>query len=483
MKTSFTILLLLVGLNCFGQLFQTVNKFKHDHALTLLTVSREQKIVIAGDEKGYLHFHQLETGYLIKSLKVHERAVAGIRFNSTGKLLISYTSDGEIKIFDFEKDKVIQSIYSPDYEGINFVLFSIADGFIYFNCKNKLYKTRSDLTQSVSLIREETDTIADGIITTDRSALIYAFGNKLRVINTRTDMDKQELSTGSAAILHMALVGDTLLTTWSLDGTISYWHYLLGQLETTPSLSFKAGNPSPLAFSSDGYFMASGRIGNWARVWRPQDRTVFQELFAHTNTVTCAAFGANDRSLFTCGLDGYLIKWEKSEKTKNTNLTPEAVLPVTPKQEEEKPATVTTPPVAEKTKVDSTPNTDVKMTEQNNPSSIKGRKVVRAKDLEVHNSKLKIFVFDNSFIDGDTMSLFFNGTLILNNYGVMKKKKEIILQLIPNTNNYLVLFANNLGKNPPNTAAVEIIDGNNKKIFRISSDMQSCSAINFIYKP
>ena len=80
------------------------------------------------------------------------------------------------------------------------------------------------------------------------------------------------------------------------------------------------------------------------------------------------------------------------------------------------------------------------------------------------------------------MSLFFNGKWVLDHYGVTKKKHPIQLNLVPNTNNYLVLFANNIGKSPPNTAAIEFDDGNSKRFFNLSSDLKSCSAINFYYK-
>jgi hypothetical protein len=81
------------------------------------------------------------------------------------------------------------------------------------------------------------------------------------------------------------------------------------------------------------------------------------------------------------------------------------------------------------------------------------------------------------------MSLFFNGNWIMDHYGVTKKKQEIQLNFSPNTNNYLVLFANNLGKSPPNTAAIEFDDGKSLRFFKLSSDLKTCSAINFYYKP
>ena len=55
------------------------------------------------------------------------------------------------------------------------------------------------------------------------------------------------------------------------------------------------------------------------------------------------------------------------------------------------------------------------------------------------------------------------------------------MQLEPDINNYLILFAENLGLRPPNTAAILVNDGKTDRFFRLSSDMKVCSSLNFTY--
>ena len=405
---------------------------------------------------------------MIKRIKVHNNEVSQLQFNSNGQLLISATRDGEIKIYDFGKNAIVQSIYSPDYSGIRFVLFSIADGFIYFNGNKKLFKTRSDLTQNVDEIFNESDTITDAVITNDRSSLIFSIGSVLKVIDTRTDNIQQEFNTGISKIYKIALVKDSLLATWSLDGTIFFWHYLLGQIDPHPLFFLKAGNPTTMSFSDDGTLMSSGNIGYWARIWKPMDRKIIQELFFHSGTVTSTCFGENSDILFTGSLDGKIILW----KNGSASPTQDTIFINTIKKDSVKTETKETP-VFKK---------DIIMSEQNIPEIISGRKVISNIKIEINSPKLTIRVFDSSYIDGDTISLFFNGEWILDHYGVTKKKQPILLDLVPNTNNYLVLFANNLGKSPPNTAVIEFDDGKIRKLLRLSSDLKNCSAINFYYK-
>lgn len=460
----------------YCQLFYQAAQFgEQESGISTMTVDAGRSRLIAGDVNGNIYFRNLANGTLQKKVKSHTTRVNTLAFNSTGKLLISSTADGEIKIFDFEKDRIIQSIYSPDYSGMRFVLFSIADGFIYFNGNNRMYKTRSDLTQKVDKILEENDTIYDAVITSDRSSLIYSTGKVLKVMNTRTDLVRQEFGTGTAPLERLSLLRDSLLVSWSKDGTIAFWTYKFGQLTSTPSFWFKAGFPSAMNFSADGKYMVSGNIGNWARLWNPFDRKIEQELFGHKGTVTASQFGPDENSLYTGSLDGTIILWKKGEKPiPSDSIKTIAVIkpsppPLVPEEKKHLPTPVL-------------PQAKVEMAEANIPKIINGRKVVQSETIEVKQSELTIYIFDNSYIDGDTMSLFFNGEWLLDHYGVTKTKKPITLNFKPNTNNFLVLFANNLGKSPPNTAAILFSDGKSDRFVKLSSDLNTCSALNFVYK-
>lgn len=430
--------------------------------------NRDKSMLVAGDSKGKIYLYDLISNKLIKKIDAHSSPIATLKFNSNENLLISSTEDGEIKIYDFSKSQIIQSIYSPDYSGMNFVLFSIADGFIYFNGNNKLYKTRSDLSQKVDLIFDQTDSLYDAVITSNRNSLIFSCGNSIRILNTRTDHLRQEIKFGSVNIIKLSMINDSVLVSWSADGSIAFWKYFLDQLSYEPYFSLKAGQPSTMNFSNSGKLMCSGNVGNWARIWKLENKEIVQELFLHKATVTSSIFGINEDVLFTGSLDGSIIKWQKG------NVKPDSTFhQPTPKI---LPALAESPPVILPTK------SDIKMDPGNIPAIIYGRSISSTELIQVNAPTIQVYVYDNNYIDGDTMSLFFNGTWIIDHYGVTKKKHEISLNLIENTNNYLVLFANNLGKSPPNTAALEFDYNGKKYIYKLSSDLKTCSAINFFYK-
>ncbi len=464
----------------FAQGFKPVTTFSDINSpVTCLALSADESLLIAGDSAGAVTFRNAETGKIISVEKAFHAPVENLCFNSTGRLIIAHTKDGEVKIYDVVQKKFIQSLYSPNYSDMHFALFSIADGFIYFNGQGRLYKTRSDLSQEPIKLFEFDSTLTDAVITEDRSALIFTYNNVLNVLNTRTDNITQELITSPSKIERIAISTDNRIVTWSSDGTIAMRKFELNQLDQQPLLWFKAGTPGRFAFSHDGNRMVTGNVGNWARLWKPFEKTVSQELFGHTDYVNNFLFSADDNTLFTSSNDKTIKLWkQKMEEQKKT-------AQVRKPSVEKVPVVVSPPdstsrlPVAQ---ADSSMPV-IKLDEQNIPVHIGGRKIRNTTTIEIDQPEVDIFVFDNASFDGDIMSLSFRNEWILKHYEVTKKKYKISLHLKPGSNNFLVLFADNLGKTPPNTAAISFRQDKRERIFRLVSDLESCSAINFIYQP
>ncbi len=105
------------------------------------------------------------------------------------------------------------------------------------------------------------------------------------------------------------------------------------------------------------------------------------------------------------------------------------------------------------------------------------------KTIEIENETFKVDLYDNGDIDGDTVSLFYNGHLIL-----AKKKlsaNPISLDLKVDNNqeiSELTMYAENLGEIPPNTALMIVTDGNKRYEVRITSDLQKSGVIRFTHK-
>jgi hypothetical protein len=113
--------------------------------------------------------------------------------------------------------------------------------------------------------------------------------------------------------------------------------------------------------------------------------------------------------------------------------------------------------------------------------SLNGRKVKKGSVAKIHNEKIKITVYDNNKIDGDSISLYYGDSCIVSNLKLTGKKKNFVLTIDKENPKQLILYAVNLGAMPPNTAACIIGDGKNEINVVLSSDLKSCDAVMLIY--
>jgi hypothetical protein len=104
--------------------------------------------------------------------------------------------------------------------------------------------------------------------------------------------------------------------------------------------------------------------------------------------------------------------------------------------------------------------------------------------IEVENETFKVDFYDNGDIDGDTISVFYNGKLIEAHKRLTDKALSLTLLIDPNVSiNELIMYAENLGSIPPNTAVMIVTDGGKRYEVRIASDLKKSGVIRFVHKP
>lgn len=105
------------------------------------------------------------------------------------------------------------------------------------------------------------------------------------------------------------------------------------------------------------------------------------------------------------------------------------------------------------------------------------------KTIEIDNVTISVDLYDNGEIDGDSISLFFNSKLILSHKRLTDKALTLKLDIDDKQDlNELIMYAENLGTIPPNTALMVVHDGDNRYEVRISSDLQKSGVIRFVHK-
>lgn len=115
-------------------------------------------------------------------------------------------------------------------------------------------------------------------------------------------------------------------------------------------------------------------------------------------------------------------------------------------------------------------------------SDLNGRKVRKGRNIEVHSEEITIQVYDKNEIDGDSISLYYGDSLIVQHLALVKKKVSFTIRVDKSKPRQIVLFAENQGSVPPNTACVIIKDGRNSTEVVLQSDFKYCDSIMLTYK-
>jgi len=112
------------------------------------------------------------------------------------------------------------------------------------------------------------------------------------------------------------------------------------------------------------------------------------------------------------------------------------------------------------------------------PTEVVKRETEVIRTVLFKSDSLVISLYDNGEIDGDTVSLVLNGNVILSKQGLTDKaiRKTIAASQIGDSSK-LVLYAENLGRIPPNSGLLILQDGNERYQIRFSGDLQKNSAV------
>ena len=117
--------------------------------------------------------------------------------------------------------------------------------------------------------------------------------------------------------------------------------------------------------------------------------------------------------------------------------------------------------------------------------SFEKRKTILKTEIEIESDSVRISFYDNGEIDGDSISVFVNKTPVLTHQALSERALNMYLAMSQvSSNTEVSMFAENLGKFPPNTALMVISDGAKRhEVFLSSSLTQNSSVVLKRKKP
>ncbi len=115
-----------------------------------------------------------------------------------------------------------------------------------------------------------------------------------------------------------------------------------------------------------------------------------------------------------------------------------------------------------------------------NEDSVKlaARKKEILKTIEINSDSVLIELFDDSIVDGDTVSVFINNTLLLNKVSLTSKGLKQKIYVSNNSEGTLIsMYAENEGSIPPNTGLLIIRERGLKQEVRFTSSGKKTAAV------
>ncbi|MGB4843867.1 MAG: LamG domain-containing protein [Ferruginibacter sp.] len=105
------------------------------------------------------------------------------------------------------------------------------------------------------------------------------------------------------------------------------------------------------------------------------------------------------------------------------------------------------------------------------------------KEIIVEQDSIAVTLYDNGIVDGDSVTLIYNNVILTTHQLLTEKPVTFYIKILPgNSRNELVMYAENLGSIPPNTALMVIYDGDKRYELNVSSSKSSNGVVSFKLK-
>ena len=176
----------------------------------------------------------------------------------------------------------------------------------------------------------------------------------------------------------------------------------------------------------------------------------------------------------------------KKEIQKKSPKKTEIKKPVVPKPAPVKPVNVA--PVKRDTTQKKLPKPAIPVIITRNPAQLEKLMTTRKQNeqsrISIDVKEINLKLYDNGAVDNDSVSIFYNGRLLLSHQRLSEKAIELNIQLEEGvTQHEITMFAENLGTIPPNTALVVVTAGNKRYELHSKASLEENAVLIFNYKP
>ena len=398
----------------------------------IISFTPQDEIMLSGDFSGYINYWDIPNEALISSIKAHHGKINRIEFSQNGEYFLTFsTEDKKVKIWSFSgQDTLVNfTIKNSPHFAIFYDQNSclIGDGNGSITHKDFFYPEKDSLFYKNPII------VYDAILNESKTQLVITDKNSIKILNLKEDkkVHYEIENPYSSFFVKSRYYSPEILMTWSRNGIVSFWD-----------------------------------INKKKMIRELRAKNDFHELSINQYSKVLLTGYYKDKALLF-DITNIDLERELDENIQlvNTYLTNEYNQFMVSSSEEGRHRLM-----------------QVKGGSGIKPLSLQKRDIEVQKVITVGSKILKLAVWDNERVDGDKISLSLNGRWILRNYEIVKEKKLLDIELIPNQVNQLVFFAENLGTIPPNTSAINIQYEGYNKTHIMRSNLDKSGSINFFFE-
>ncbi len=113
------------------------------------------------------------------------------------------------------------------------------------------------------------------------------------------------------------------------------------------------------------------------------------------------------------------------------------------------------------------------------PVKLEERKNELVRQITVDHDSVKVSLYDNGEVDGDSVTLIYNKDIITQHLRLTEKARTFTIKIDKAGPNELIMYAENLGSIPPNTALMVIYDGEKRYELNVRSTKDTNGTITF----
>jgi WD40 repeat protein len=267
-------------------------------------------IAVAAGESIYLYTRDLqEQGQLPSGTWT-----TSLAFHPQGIWLASGGRDGQIRIWDVEKQRLIIDM-AAHKKGVNAVAFS-PDGSLLASAGNDAVSRLWDpLTgERLAQMIGGTYAVPSIVFSPDGAALAITNGELIRIRDVETSRFVYTLRSQGSNYSAAWSPDGTLLAAGNTAGDIFLWELLSKQpsgtfLSPVDTITAPDSLVWSLGFSPDGALLAAGDNRGTLYFWDVEKKDLLSAVSASSKGITSLAFSPDGRYLITGGLDGALRLW------------------------------------------------------------------------------------------------------------------------------------------------------------------------------